>query len=70
MSRAKSADARLIQPRDVQSLMLCIAGGWLYGTISAGRARELARALGHTAKDIEDLKFVEERNAELSATAA
>ena len=53
-----------IAAHDVRSLMLCIAGAWLYGTISPGRARELAKALGHTAADIENLKFVEERNRE------
>lgn len=53
-----------IPKKDVRSLMLCVAGAWLYGTISAGRARELAKALGHTAADIEDLKFIEERNRE------
>jgi len=50
---------------DVYSLMLCIAGAWLYGSISRGRAHELAKALGKTAKDIDNLKFVEERNREL-----
>ena len=53
-----------IAVHDVRSLMLCVAGAWLYGTISPGRARELAKALGHTAADIENLKFVEERNRE------
>ena len=53
-----------IAKRDVKSLMLCVAGAWLYGTISAGRARELAKSLGHTTADIENLKFVEERNKE------
>lgn len=53
-----------IAAHDVRSLMLCVAGAWLYGTISPGRARELAKALGHTVADIETLKFVEERNRE------
>ena len=53
-----------IAAHDVRSLMLCVAGAWLYGTISPGRARELAKVLGHTAADIENLKFVEERNRE------
>jgi hypothetical protein len=50
-----------IPKKDIDSLMLCIAGAWLYGTISRGRAHELAKALGKTAKDVDDLKFVEER---------
>jgi hypothetical protein len=64
MSSDKTTDAHTISQADVRSLMLCIAGAWLYGTISGGRARELAKALGRTAKDIEDLKFVEARNKE------
>ena len=53
-----------IPANEIRSLMLCVAGAWLYGTISGGRARELAKVLGHTAADIENLKFVEERNKE------
>ena len=55
---------RTIAKHDLDSLMLCVAGAWLYRTISAGRARELAKALGRTADDIEKLKFVEEREKE------
>ena len=59
-SAAEKVVGRTISKDDTRSLMLCVAGSWLYGTISAGRARELAKALGHTAADIENLKFVEE----------
>ncbi len=63
--KGKTAVAR----HDVETLMLCIAGAWLYGTISHGRARELARVLGWTAEDVESLKFVEERNKEAERAA-
>jgi hypothetical protein len=49
---------------DVDTLMLCLAGAWLYGTISGGRARELARALERTADELERLRFVEQRAKE------
>ena len=62
--KVRTSLSRIISDRDVGSLMLCVAGAWLYGTISPGRARELAKVLGHTAADIENLKFVEERKRE------
>ena len=61
---ALSKRERQIPKHDVDTLMLCIAGAWLYGTISGGRARELARSLGRTAEDVENLKFAERREAE------
>ena len=64
MSDPKVRRTHTIPQQDIRSLMLCVAGAWLYGTISPGRARELAKSLGHTAEDIENLKFVEERNKE------
>lgn len=45
--------------RDQDTLKLCIAGAWLYGTISGGMAREIAKIFGMTAEEIEDLKFIE-----------
>jgi hypothetical protein len=66
---AEKRVGRTIPTHDARSLMLCVAGAWLYGTISAGRARELAKVLGHTAADIENLKFVEERNREAANNA-
>jgi hypothetical protein len=56
-----------ISKSDIDSLMLCVAGAWLYGTISGGRARELAQALGRTAQEVENLKFVEQCAAEAEA---
>ena len=55
---------RQIPKHDIDTIMLCIAGAWLFGTISGGRARELARSLGRTAEDVENLKFAERREAE------
>jgi len=57
-------ERRQLVKHDVDTLMLCIAGAWLFGTISGGRARELADRLGRTAADIENLKFAERREAE------
>ena len=60
---------RIIPEHDIDTLMLCIAGAWLYGTISGGRGRELAISIGRTAVELEQLKFVEERAAERERTA-
>jgi hypothetical protein len=62
-------DGKHIAKRDIDTLMLCIGGAWLYGTISGGRARELAKALGRTVAQLENLKFVEERDKEQELSA-
>lgn len=46
------------------TLALCIASAWLLGSISRGRASEIASALMISMADIENLKIVEEANAE------
>jgi hypothetical protein len=45
---------------DKDSLILCIASAWLHGTISRGRAAELAKTLGVEFSVVENLKFREE----------
>jgi hypothetical protein len=42
------------------TLKLCIASAWLHGSISRGRAAELAVALGWKFDEIDKLKFAEE----------
>ena len=53
-----------IAKHNVDTLMLCGAGAWLYGSISHGRARELAKVLGRTTDEIEGLKYTEELQKE------
>ena len=45
---------------DLATLKLCVAFAWLHGSISAGRAHELAEALGCKPGEIEALKAAEE----------
>ena len=59
-----------ISDGDYRTLKLCIAGAWLYESISRGRAHELARAIGATAQEIDNLKFVEDRNREEEAATS
>jgi hypothetical protein len=69
-ARKMTKGARSMKPgiqisgENLRGLKLCIAGAWLFGSISRGRAHELARALGMTGDEIDNLKFVEERAAE------
>ena len=62
MTRIPPAVKMFLAAHDFKTLKLCIASAWLYGTISRGRAAELAKALGFPFKEVEDLKFAEERN--------
>jgi hypothetical protein len=55
-------DRPVLTRENEAGLKLCIASAWLYGSISRGRAAELARAMGWPFSAIENLKFVEERN--------
>ncbi len=54
---------RRIPAHDIATLKLCVASAWLHGSISAGRARELANALGCKPGEIEALKDAEEQEA-------
>jgi hypothetical protein len=65
----KKRPAPALAPHDEAGIKLCIAGAWLYGTISRGRAAELARAMGWPFEQIENLKFVEERENERHRSA-
>lgn len=51
---------RRIPGHDVDTLKLCVAGAWAHGTISRGRAFELARSCGWDTADLEILKNAEE----------
>ena len=64
MSDSKTTESTRIAKHNVDTLMLCVAGAWLYGSISHGRARELAKVLGRTTEEIEGLKYTEERQKE------
>lgn len=59
-----SAHTINLSKHDKATFKLCIASAWLHGSISGARARELAPILGMTAKEIEDLKFIEAEHQE------
>ena len=52
---------RRIPVHDIATLKLCVASAWLHGSISGGRARELANALGCKPGEIEALRDAEEQ---------
>jgi hypothetical protein len=54
------AAQRRVMAHDIATLKLCIASAWLHGSISAGRARELAEALGCKPGEIEALRATAE----------
>lgn len=54
-------ETRRIPAHDVETLKVCVAGAWAHGTISGGRARELARSCGWDQNELEILKISEER---------
>lgn len=59
-SKATRPKPRRLTKGEADTLKLCIAGAWLHGTISRGRAAEMARALGWEPEEIENLKYLEE----------
>ncbi|MBV9748988.1 MAG: hypothetical protein JO157_09245 [Acetobacteraceae bacterium] len=58
-----SQQTQRIPAHDVATLKLCVASAWLHGSISAGRAHELAEVLACEPGEIEALRALEAQEA-------